>query len=48
MAHVEGHFAIGGGSALGPLVEDFLKHVHALAEDPTHLYYIYAHDEDDT
>jgi hypothetical protein len=48
MANVEGHFAMGGGSALGPLVNDFLKHVHDLAETPTHLYYIYQHDDDDT
>ncbi len=48
MANVEGHFALGGGSALGPLVDAFLKHVHDLADTPTHLYYIYQHDDDDT
>jgi hypothetical protein len=45
IANVEGHFAMGGGSALGPLVEAFLKHVHDLAETPTYLYYIYQHDD---
>src|SRR5260221_1294067 len=48
MANVEGHFATGGGSALGPLVEDFLKHGHSLAEDSNHLYFIYVNDDDDT
>jgi len=47
MAHVEDHFAVGGGSALGPLVDAFLKHVHDLADTPNHLYYIYQHDDDD-
>lgn len=47
MAHIEDHFALGGGSALGPLVEAFVKHVHDLAETPNHLYYIYQHDDDD-
>jgi hypothetical protein len=47
MANVESHFALGGGSALGPLVDAFLKHVHDLAATPNHLYYIYQHDDDD-
>jgi hypothetical protein len=48
MASVESHFALGGGSALGPLVEAFLIHVRDLAETPSHLYYVYQHDDDDT
>jgi hypothetical protein len=32
------------GNVWGPLVNDFLKHVHDLGETPTHLYYIYQHD----
>jgi hypothetical protein len=48
IANVESHFSLGGGSALGPLVDAFLIHVHDLAETPTHLYYIYQHDNDDT
>lgn len=47
MANVESHFSLGGGSALGPSVEAFLMHVHHLAETPTHLYYVYQHDDDD-
>lgn len=47
MANVESHFAVGGGGALGPLVDAFLKHVHDLADTPNHLYYIYQHDDDD-
>jgi hypothetical protein len=27
------------------LVAEFLDHVHDLAEIPTHLYYVYQHDE---
>lgn len=45
MAEVEGRFASGGGSALSPLTVAFLKHVHALADMPDHLYHIYQHDE---
>jgi hypothetical protein len=45
MANLEGRFEMGGGSALGPLVEEFIKHVYALSQDPSHIYYIYAHDE---
>jgi hypothetical protein len=41
MANVEEHFAAGGGGAPGPLVDAFLRHVHDLAETPTHLYFIY-------
>jgi hypothetical protein len=47
IANVESHFAVGGGSAVGPLVEAFIKHVYDLADTPDHLYYIYQHDEDD-
>jgi LysM repeat protein len=32
------------GNAWGPLVNDFLKHVHDLAATPRHLYYFYQHD----
>lgn len=48
IANVESRFAVGGGSAMGPLVDAFIKHVYELAETPTHLYYIYQHDEDDS
>jgi len=41
MVHVEDRVATGGGSAYGPLVEAFLQHVHSLAADPTHLYFVY-------
>jgi hypothetical protein len=47
IANVESRFAVGGGSALGPLVQTFIKHVYDLAETPGNLYYIYQHDEDD-
>jgi hypothetical protein len=36
---------LGGGSELGPLAVAFLKHVQDLADTPSHLYYIYEHDE---
>jgi hypothetical protein len=35
-----------GGGAWGPLVKAFLEHMHDLAETPTHLYYIYQHEDD--
>jgi hypothetical protein len=44
MANVDGQFAAGGGSVVSPLVVDFLKHVHDLADLPTHLYFVYQHD----
>jgi hypothetical protein len=37
-----------GGGAWGPLVKAFLEHMHDLAETPTHLYYIYQHEDDDS
>jgi hypothetical protein len=46
MANVEPRLAEFGLSE--PLVNDFLKHVHELAETPTHLYYIYQHDDVNT
>jgi len=47
MASVDARLAVGGGSAVSPLVEAFLKHVHDLADTPSHLYYIYQHGDDD-
>jgi hypothetical protein len=46
IANVESRFAAGGGSALGPLVDAFIKHVYELADTPGHLYYVYQHDDD--
>ena len=37
-----------GGGAWGPLVKAFLEHMHDLAETPTHLYYIFQHEDDDS
>jgi hypothetical protein len=48
MARVDGQLATGGGSAVSPLVVEFLKHVHDLADTPSHLYYVYQHDDDDS
>jgi hypothetical protein len=45
IANVESRFSVGGGSALGPLVEAFVKHVYDLAETPDNLYYAYQHDD---
>jgi hypothetical protein len=45
MARVDGQLAMGGGSAVSPLVVSFLEHVHDLADTPTHLYNIYQHDD---
>ena len=47
IANVESHFAAGGGSVVGPLVQAFVKHIYDLADTPGHAYYIYQHDEDD-
>jgi hypothetical protein len=46
IANVESHFAAGGGSVVGPLVQAFVKHIYDLADTPGHVYYIYQHDED--
>jgi len=46
MAGLNDQFALGGGSALGELVDAFIKHVYDLAATPNHLYYIYQHDDD--
>jgi hypothetical protein len=41
MRGIEDRVATGGGSSRGPLLEAFVQHVHSLAEDPTHLYFVY-------
>jgi hypothetical protein len=41
MQGVDARSALGGGPAWGPLVDAFLNHVHSLAADPTHLYFVY-------
>lgn len=46
-ASVDARLAVGGSSAVSPLVEAFLKHVHDLADIPSPSYHIYQHDDDD-